>query len=182
MKTIFTLLAITASVVFCNAQSRQIPGMTTETTVIQTKDTLIGKYPKEALLKTPYSLWYNPNHENHKPNPAAITELKKHLKDVSITVFMGTWCEDSQQQVPGFYKILEALQFDNANVTLIMVNKNKKTPEQFEKDLDITNVPTFIFYKNGKELHRIVERPMETLEKDMLKILSGQSYKHAYQN
>ncbi|HSD15189.1 MAG TPA: thioredoxin family protein [Flavobacterium sp.] len=182
MKTFITLLALTASVAFCNAQSRQIPGMTTETTVIQTKDTLIGKQSKEALLKVPYSLWYTPNRENYKPNPATVTELKNHLKDVTITVFMGTWCEDSQQQVPGFYKILEALQFDNVNVTLIAVDKNKKTPEQFEKGLNVTNVPTFIFYKNGKELHRIVERPIETLEKDMLKILSGQSYKHAYQN
>ncbi|UOK42751.1 MULTISPECIES: thioredoxin family protein [Flavobacterium] len=182
MKTIITLLVITASVTFCKAQSKPIPGMTTETTVVQTKDTLIGKQPKEALLKTPYSLWYKPNHENYKPNMATIAELKKHTKDVTVLVFMGTWCDDSQLQVPGFFKIMEALQFDNTKVTLIAVDKNKKTPEQFEKELDITNVPTFIFYKNGKEIHRIVERPMESLEKDMLKIISGQNYKHAYQN
>jgi len=51
-----------------------------------------------------------------------------------------------------------------------------------EKDLNITNIPTFIFYKNGKEMHRIVESPMESLEKDMLKIITGQPYKHAYEN
>lgn len=100
---------------------------------------------------------------------------------MSVTVFMGTWCDDSQLQVPGFFKILDALQFNQANVTLIAVDKNKTTPEKFEKGLDMTNVPTFIFYKNGKEIHRIVERPIQTLEEDMLKILSGQSYKHAYQ-
>ncbi|ESU29437.1 hypothetical protein FLJC2902T_08400 [Flavobacterium limnosediminis JC2902] len=182
MKTTVTLLAMTVSLWNCKAQSKPIPIMSSETTVVQTKDTLIGKQSKEALLKNPYSLWYNPNHENYKPNAATLSELKKHMTGVSVTVFMGTWCEDSQQQIPCFYKILEALQFDNANVSLIAVDKNKITPQQFEKGLDITNVPTFIFYRNGKEIHRIVERPMETLEKDMLKILSGQPYKHAYQN
>lgn len=156
--------------------------MTTETTVVNTNEMLVGKQSKEELLKLPYNLWFNPNHENYKPNMTTLTELKKHLNDVSITIFMGTWCEDSQQQVPGFYKILEALQFDNNKVTLITVDKSKTTPEQFEKGLNITNVPTFIFYRNGKELNRIVERPMETLEKDMLKIVTGQPYKHAYEN
>lgn len=156
--------------------------MTSETTVVNTNEMLVGKQNKEALLKLPYNLWYNPNHENYKPNTTTLTELKKHLDGVSITIFMGTWCEDSQQQVPGFYKILEALQFDNNKVTLITVDKSKTTPEQFEKGVNITNVPTFIFYKNGKELYRIVEHPIETIEKDMLKIVTGQPYKHAYEN
>jgi hypothetical protein len=41
-------------------------------------------------------------------------------------------------------------------------------------------VPTFIFMKDGQELGRIVEYPLESLEKDMAKILSGVDYKHAY--
>lgn len=155
--------------------------MTSEITTVQTKDTLIGTQTREDLLKNPYTLWFTPNYGNYKPNTTVIAELKKHIKDVSVTVFMGTWCDDSQLQVPGFFKILDALQFNQANVTLIAVDKNKTTPEKFEKGLDMTNVPTFIFYKNGKEIHRIVERPIQTLEEDMLKILSGQSYKHAYQ-
>lgn len=180
MKKAILLLAITASLTSCEAQKKPI--MTSETTVVKTNDILLGKQTKEALLNIPYSLWYKPNYENYKPNTATITELKKHTEGVSVTLFMGTWCEDSQQQVPAFYKILEEVQFDNDAVTLIAMDKNKTTSEQFEKDLNITNVPTFIFYKNGKELHRIVERPMETLEKDMLKIVTGQPYKHAYEN
>lgn len=180
MKKVILLLAITTSLTGCKAQTKPI--MTSETTTVQTNEMLVGKQSKEELLKLPYNLWYNPNYENYKPSTATLAELKKHLNDVSITVFMGTWCEDSQQQVPGFYKILETLQFDNSKVTLITVDKSKTTPELFEKGLNITNVPTFIFYKNGKELHRIVEHPVETLEKDMLKIVTGQPYRHAYEN
>ena len=46
--------------------------------------------------------------------------------------------------------------------------------------MSIINVPTFIFYKDGEELGRIVEYPIQDLESDMLKILSGQPYRHAY--
>ncbi len=180
MKKAITLIALTTTIISCKAQTKPI--MKSETTVVTTNEMLVGKRTKEELLKLPYNLWYNPNHDNYKPDASIINDLKKNIRDISITVFMGTWCEDSQQQVPHFYKILEALQFDDNNVTLITVDKNKTTPEQFEKGLNITNVPTFIIYKDGKELHRIVERPMETLEKDMHKIVTGQPYKHAYEN
>jgi len=59
--------------------------------------------------------------------------------------------------------------------------RDKTTPEQFEKGLHITNVPTFIFYKNGKEVNRIVESTVIYLEQDMLDIVSGNKYKHIYE-
>ena len=52
--------------------------------------------------------------------------------------------------------------------------------EEFEKGLNITNVPTFIFYKNGKEVNRIVESPRVSLEQDMIDIINGNNYKHIY--
>jgi hypothetical protein len=60
------------------------------------------------------------------------------------------------------------------------MTREKNTPQNYEEGLGITNVPTFIFYKDGKELNRIVEFPIEDLESDMLKILQGEPYKHAY--
>ncbi|WP_442787498.1 thioredoxin family protein [Flavobacterium suncheonense] len=180
MKKIVSILVLAATFTGCNAQKKPI--MTSEVTTVQTRDMLVGKYDKKALLKSPYNLWFNPNYENYKPSAATLSELKKHTEGVTVTVFMGTWCEDSQHRVPEFYNVLDAIGFDTEKVTLIMVDKSKTTPENFEAGLDITNVPTFIFYKNGKELHRIVESYMESAEKDMLKILSGQPYKHAYQD
>lgn len=180
MKKIITIVALTASIISCKAQSKPI--MTSEVTTVQSHEMLLGKQEKIELKKMPYNLWYNPNHDNYKPNAAVLSEIRNNLEGINITIFMGTWCEDSQQQVPAFYKILEELNFDNNKVTLITVDRNKVTPEHLEKDMNITNVPTFIIYKDGKELHRIVERPMESLEKDLLKIVTGQLYRHAYEN
>jgi hypothetical protein len=57
----------------------------------------------------------------------------------------------------------------------------KETPQNYEKDLNIEYVPTLLFYKDDKELGRYVELAQETLEKDMIAILSGEEYKHSYQ-
>jgi len=62
------------------------------------------------------------------------------------------------------------------------VDEDKKTPSGSAAAKGITNVPTFIFYKNGTEIHRIVESPIDFLEDDMLAILSGAAYKHTYED
>ena len=62
------------------------------------------------------------------------------------------------------------------------MDRNKTTPDTYENGLNITNVPTFIFYEKGVEINRIVESPIKSLEEDMLEILTGSSYKPNYFN
>ena len=93
---------------------------------------------------------------------------------------MGTWCGDSRRETPKFYKLLELAEFDLKNLEMITVNRAKRTPDNLQRGFDIIRVPTFIFYKNDKEIGRYVEYARESLEKDILKILTGKEYKHAY--
>jgi hypothetical protein len=56
----------------------------------------------------------------------------------------------------------------------------KKLSENSEAtSMNIQNTASIIFYKNGVELNRIVERPVVSLEKDMMAILSGKNYRHS---
>ncbi len=141
---------------------------------------LLGKANRKGFQMDAFKDWFNTGYEDYKVDSESLEKLKPLLKDASITVFMGTWCEDSQRETPHFYKILDETNFDESKLTLITVSDEKTTPQGFEEGKNITNVPTFIFYKNDKELGRIVEYPIESLEKDMLAILSGKEYKHAY--
>ena len=141
---------------------------------------LLGLANETGFKQEPFNTWYKSNYADYKVDDSLVDELKSLTKDIEIKTFMGTWCEDSQRETPNFYKLLDAIHFNEKNHTLITVSREKTTPQQFEKDLNITNVPTFIFYKDGKEINRIVEYPIETLEKDMVNILSGKQYKHAY--
>ena len=64
---------------------------------------------------------------------------------------------------------------------MITVNRSKKTSDNLQEGFDIIRVPTFIFFKDGKEIGRFVEYPRESVEADILKIVSGEPYKHSYE-
>ncbi len=99
--------------------------------------------------------------------------LNEVKTDYTIKIVMGTWCSDSRREVPRFYKLLDELKLVDEEITLINVDRMKKVPEINMDDLNILLVPTFIIYRGGKEIGRIVETPIETLEKDLLNILSN---------
>ena len=54
------------------------------------------------------------------------------------------------------------------SIELIGMTLEKTTPDSLELNQNLINVPTFIFKKDGKEINRIVEFPLETIEKDIL--------------
>jgi len=141
---------------------------------------LVGTASLDSLQTEPFDSWYEVNRNEYQPNPEIVARLKPLLKDVHILLLMATWCKDSKREVPRFVKILEEAGYPPGSVEMIAVNREKTTPEQFEGGLELLQVPTFIFYRNDEELGRIVEFPIEDMESDMLKILSGQPYRHAY--
>ncbi len=144
---------------------------------------LVGYAIKKDFQQEPYgSKWFTGRYNNYKTDKEIIENLKLYLKDVEIKGFMGTWCGDSKREIPHFYRILEEANFNQKNVSLITVNR-QKTAQGLEKGYDLLRVPTFIFYKNGKEIGRFVEHTVNnaTLEHDLLQIVSGKPYKHAYE-
>lgn len=169
----FFLFIFTITLSSCNAQQ--------EVTATKNKSgDLIGFVNKEAFNQAPYNSWFNQNFDTYKPDATTISSLKEELKGVTIKAFMGTWCGDSKRETPHFYKVLELADFNLKNVEMVTVNRSKRTPDNLQEGLDINRVPTFIFFKNGKEIGRYVEYARESLEKDMLKIVSGKAYKHPY--
>ena len=172
MKYVF-LFIITIALTSCRVQQ--------EVTAAKNKSgDLIGVANKESFNQAPYNSWFTQKFDSYKPDATTVSSLEVALKNVTIKGFMGTWCGDSRRETPHFYKILEASNFNFKNLELITVNRSKRTPDNLQEGLDIIRVPTFIFYKDGKELGRYVEYAKESLEKDMLKIVSGEAYKHSY--
>ena len=142
---------------------------------------LLGSFTRDTLESAPYNKWFIQSYKDHAVDENSLSLVKEHLKDASVTVFMGTWCEDSQREVPAFFKILDEINYESDAIKVITISEEKDEPAALLKDQDITNVPTFVFSKNGTEMGRIVEYPLESLEKDMIKILSGADYQHAYE-
>ncbi|MCK9617398.1 MAG: thioredoxin family protein [Lentimicrobiaceae bacterium] len=135
---------------------------------------LLGYCNRQGFSICPFDSAYQAGYPSYTPDAAVLEEIAPLLPEITITIVMGTWCGDSKDQVPRFYKILDALQFDESKVSLICVDRDKKAGFVSLEDMNIQLVPTFIFFRNGKELCRIVETPSESLEKDMLRVLSVQ--------
>ncbi len=174
MKKILLSLII-ISTFSCAAQKKE------SSALIDESGNLVGIAKKENFLKEPFNAWFTPNYDDYTCDKEVIAKLKKHINNVTIKSFIGTWCGDSQDQTPVFYKILDEADFDYNNLELITVNRSKTTSDNLQEGFKIERVPTFIFYKNGKEIGRFVEYPRETVETDILKIVSDEPYKHSYQ-
>lgn len=148
----------------------------------KTKTMLVGKEDRSALEQAPFASWYTTNYKRYTPDTAQLPALEKALEGITITTFMGTWCSDSKRETPRMFKILDQASFNQDDLELITVDRSKKKPLAYTAGNDIIRVPTFIFKRNGEEIGRIVENPIESLEADMIKILNGEPYKHAYEN
>jgi thiol-disulfide isomerase/thioredoxin len=171
----YFLLLFTITLTSCSAQK--------ETNAAKNKrGDLVGFANKKSFNQAPYDIWFTENFDTYEPDEAVVSSLKTALKDVRIKGFMGTWCGDSKRETPHFYKILELANFNFKNLELVTVNRSKKTPDNLQEGFNIKKVPTFIFYKKGEEIGRYVEYARETLEEDVLKIVSGKAYKHSYDN
>lgn len=130
---------------------------------------LIGKCNRKGLKTGNFGFNFIAKYKEYNPSASVIEKIKEHLNGVTITVVLGTWCSDTELQLPRFFKIMDLANFNEKNISLIGVDTKKQTYITDISDLEIKLIPTFIFYRDGKEIGRIVESPKRSLEKDILK-------------
>ena len=101
--------------------------------------------------------WFAENQKGYTPFPAALQTLKANKDSVQFLVFGGTWCHDTQFILPKFYSLSDAAGVAQNQITLLGVDRSKKTIQYLSERFNITNVPTIIVLKQGKEIGRVVE-------------------------
>ena len=174
MKTVIIFLLFSLAGIPLMAQdSTSTAKDTIVTDALSQEPMLLGYTNRQAFQDTSFSWWFNSVYDTYNVDTVTAQNLADKLKDVNITIVMGTWCSDSRREVPRFFKILDKIKYPSSEVTIITVGRDRKGRGEETKGMDIELVPTFIFYKNDKELGRIVESPKVSLEKDMEKILSN---------
>lgn len=146
---------------------------------------IYGVCTKDSLIADPFGKWFSSGYDGYTPGAETVSNLKKqNFDNISIKIFFGTWCGDSKREVPRFLKLLSAISFPDKKLQLIAVGGGdslvKQSPTHEEAGLGIFRVPTFIIYKNGKELNRINEFPVFSLEKDLLGIFNDLPYSPNY--
>jgi len=134
---------------------------------------LKGIISVDILEKDPAFKWFAEGQKAYTPDENAITGFKKKGDSVQLLVFMGTWCEDSHFVIPKLFFLLDKAGFSRDHTTLIATDRNKKTISHLTEALNITNVPTIIVMKNGKEAGRVVEYGSGLFDRDLGKIVNS---------
>ena len=175
MKYYWLIILILLNFSICHAQ-----GSFQEVPSLEGGVDLVGHISPEQLTEAPYEEWYQIFYEYHEPDISLIEGFESDLKKFHILVFMGTWCSDSQREIPGFIKILQQADFPMERLKIVAVHDKgefyKTSPNGEQWGLKIVKVPTIIFLRDGKEVNRIVESPIESLELDMNQIIRAKGY------
>ena len=141
---------------------------------------LCGPFNLEMLENdTTYKKWFRKGYSDFDVLPKE-REWVKNLKDVEVDIYLGTWCGDSKKWVPSFVKLWDELGLERQRLHFTglydMIEeemKYKQGPNREEKGKNIHRVPTFIFTKNGQEIARMVEYPVNDMETDLAQIALG---------
>ena len=145
--------------------------------VIRSHPGLTGEMSLEKLWET-VPVWRS-EMEVYQPNADAVAQIKSNDKDTRLTLAFGTWCPDSKNYVPKIIKALGAAGNDKIQVKLIGIDNQFHEPVASVQPLRITNVPTIIVERGGREIGRIVETPaLNTMEEDLAAILAGKQVVH----
>ena len=177
------MLLTLLSFVLYNAQSLAQTDTTTTFTKAQPYEvihsaketTLRGLISRSVLEADTTFKWLTDNYKLGRPDANAVKLLADKKADLGFIVFGGTWCEDTQNLLPQFYRLTDAAGIPDSSISLIGVDRNKTTLDNLNKTFNIINVPTFIVTYKGKEIGRMVEYGKSgSVDKDLYQIIANQ--------
>lgn len=165
MKKIVTVIAI----ILCSISVKAQFGFDIARDSVANKTMFIGRCTFDDLTDEPSFDWLTLGSNNYNPDPLVTDKLKQTLPSCEIIIFMGTWCEDTQNLLPKLYKTM-MLSRSYTNYKMYALDRNKKSKNKEQEEFKVSLVPTIVVRKNGVEIGRIVEAPKTTIEADLLKI------------
>lgn len=118
---------------------------------------LKGIINKDLIKNDSAFKWYADNQKAYRNPDTAIIGALHRDNTVRYVVFGGTWCEDSQSILPKFFMLQEKAGIRDDRITFFAVDRQKQSLGNITSAMNITNVPTIIVMKNGKEVGRVVE-------------------------
>ena len=107
----------------------------------------------------------------YDPDRDLLQRIGDDIKETEIKVISGNWCPDCRIQVPRFFSVILALNHGDFGLEIIEVDRNKMDGNKMAEMMSVLAIPTIIFFRNGKELGRIIERPKCRMQDDILEIL-----------
>ena len=125
------------------------------------------KVNKESILEKE---GWKEVYDLYQADPGILDQIRDKIGDgVHIDVVLAFWCPDSLANIPPFLKIFDSL--NDSRIKIDYYSVGRKSGHYYVDRWKVERVPTFIFYRNGQEIGRIVENPDEGMAKNILAIL-----------
>lgn len=158
MKKTMMIMTCALAVSACFAQTKSSDSLQPYTITVTPKAKILKGLLSRSVIENDTTFkWFKDNYKLGRVDASAVEAFKKNGSSIHMIVFGGTWCEDTQNLLPQFYRLADASGYADSSITLVGVDRNKKTLDNLSDAFHITNVPTFIVMKEGKEIGRVVE-------------------------
>ncbi|MFT2089987.1 thioredoxin [Paraglaciecola sp. 2405UD69-4] len=109
---------------------------------------------------------FQASYNEFEPSNSDLKAMKS-LEGKSIVVLFGTWCHDSEREVPRLLKLLDSSSVTLDNLQLVAVDRSKQEPGNRHSEFALKYTPTIILLDSGKEIGRVIERPKISLAEDL---------------
>lgn len=136
-----------------------------------------GTFTLQNMVTEPTFAWLDSGMFAYKPDTLTLPYLRSTIRNYNILIFIGTWCEDSQNLLPKLYKLLSSIDISYADIVLIGMDRAKTTTTAAGIELvnryNVSLLPTILFTDNeGAEVGRITETVSKSIEWDLIDIFS----------
>jgi thiol-disulfide isomerase/thioredoxin len=135
------------------------------------KPLLRGKITFQNLLKESTCSWLEEGTQAYDPDKAIVEELSTVWKEYRFVIFAGTWCEDTHNLLPKFYKTMLEAGISPYSIEMYGVDRQKRTLQEENKFYKIERIPTIIVMHQKREVGRIIESVKVSIESDLLTIM-----------
>ncbi len=162
-------ILLTASSVFLISSCTVKEVKRSHLVTIDGRTMLVGLIDQEELFRE-FPV-FKENYEFCQPHDSTLQFIRSFSKNISVQIYLGTWCSDTQEHIPVFLKIFDLSRNPNIRLFLRGVDRTKIDPEKTAVAYDIKRVPTLIFLHQDKEFARFIESPELSVDEDLIQLL-----------
>ena len=139
--------------------------------VVEPVPPLIGPVSRERLFAVKPT--YQRAAKEYAPEAAAVEALRNVSKPTEFRVFFGTWCHACKHSVPPLIGTLDRAGNERFTVRYIGVDEELTDPAEEITASYISITPTIVVLQEGREIGRIEDEPVDSLEADLVAILAA---------
>lgn len=129
----------------------------------------VGQIDADNIINTMPQ--FNQHKDDVQFSKQQLEPLQQYTKPLTIEVYFGQWCHDSQREVPRLIRLFSSINNPNITVTYWGLDTNKSDTTGRAKAINIKRTPTLVVFQKGVELGRILEVPTVDWATDLTAIV-----------